>query len=355
MSDVVSFKARPLAPSERLQGLDALRGLLVLFVACYHLSVWTGLYPAGSFGNMSWAKLGNYSVSAFFILSGFLLFRLSPWEKVRAEGVGSFYFKRWLRLAPLFYLAVAINLLLGLGMGPKPSVPFVLQNLSLCFGLTHPNIALVTGGWYVGLVVLLYAAYPLWAWIQAKLGVWVLLLLVLGLWLWSLPWTLHGVMEASPSNRFHMYVLPANQVFLFALGGMLAEGHSRIQKRLSWQVFLPLVALVFFLWLRPSSQFFDHLEVLSSWARYQYLLLMAGLVMLFALRGPWPKGLDLPLAKLGLWSYAAYLLHPFVFRCVKSRLHGWDAFWASLLLSIAVAALAERWIERPLGRLGKKK
>lgn len=339
----------------RLPGLDALRGLLVLAVAMYHLSVWFELHPSGSFANMAFAKLGNYGVSSFFILSGFLLFRLTDWERLRAEGIGRFYLKRWLRLAPVFYLAVLLNVVLGLGMGPQVTPRFIAENLSLGFGAIHPNHALVTGGWYVGIVALLYMAYPLLAWATEKGGFAFLLLLAALVWAWSLPYTLHWVMGAPMDQRFHLYVQPGNQLFLLVLGGLLAWLHRRIPWRLATPLFLVLLALLVGLLLRPEPRFFDHLAVLTGWLRYRYVALVAALVLLFALRGTWPKVLDAPLTRLGLWSYGAYLFHPFLYRLVEPRLKGYPGFWMALALSFLVAAILERWVERPLAGLGRKR
>jgi peptidoglycan/LPS O-acetylase OafA/YrhL len=343
------------APTAHLPGLDALRGLLVLAVAMYHLSVWFELHPSGSFANMAFAKVGNYGVSSFFILSGFLLFRLTPWTRLREEGIGRFYLKRWLRLAPVFYLAVLLNVALGLGMGPQVTPRFILENVTLCFGAIHPNHALVVGGWYVGLVVLLYVAYPLLAWATEKGGLAFLVLLVAALGAWSLPFTLHRVMEAPLDQRFHLYVQPGNQLFLLALGGLLAWVHARISGRLAPPAFLVLVALGMWLLLRPEPRFFDHLAALTGWLRYRYVALVAAMVLLFALRGPWPKALDAPLARLGLWSYGAYLMHPFLFRLVEPRLKGYPGFGVALVFTFLLAAVLERWLERPLAGLGRKK
>ena len=148
-------------PAGRLGLLDPLRGVLALSVAVYHLSVWFDLSRSGSGMNMATAKIGNYSVSAFFVLSGFLLFRTASWQRVQQEGLGRFWLRRFLRLAPVFYLACGLNLAFQLGMGPDPTPRFLLENLTLTFGAFHPNHALVTGGWYVGLVSLLYFVYPL--------------------------------------------------------------------------------------------------------------------------------------------------------------------------------------------------
>lgn len=346
------------APEDgRLPGLDALRGLLVLAVALYHLTVWFGLHASGTPANMAFAKAGNYGVSAFFVLSGFLLVRTTPWGRVAQEGLRAYYLRRWLRLAPVFYLAVLVNVLLGLGMGPEPRLRFLLENATLTFGLFHPNHALVAGGWFVGLVVLLYAAYPalarLLAWAPPAWDLVLLALLTLALGAWSLPATLHGVLGAPQGARFHAYVQPGNQVFLFALGGLLAALHRRCARRLGFPAFLVGAAVLVGLLLRPAPVFHDHLEALTGWLRYRHLALVAALVLLFALRGAWPRWIDAPLARLGLWSYGLYLAHPFFHRLVAPHLGGWPGVGLTLGLSLAAAALLERWVERPLAALGR--
>ncbi len=242
-------------PGGRMEGLDALRGLLALGVMGYHLSVWTGLFPTGSWLNMSFSKLGNIGVSAFFILSGFVAFRLTDWTRLQREGLGRYYLKRWLRLAPAFYLAVLLNVSLGLGMGPGPTPFHLVENLSLLFGLIHPNHALTIGGWFVGVVVLLYLVHPLLAWGRERYGPGLLLVLAAALWLWSLEPTLHGVMAERGSDRFHLYVMPRNQLWLLALGGLLAEVHRRIPWRLAWPTMLlgTAILLTSLLWRTPTS------------------------------------------------------------------------------------------------------
>ncbi|MBI4913618.1 MAG: acyltransferase [Acidobacteria bacterium] len=340
------------ATSPRLAGLDALRGLLAVAVAAYHLSVWGGLFPGGTWANMALARLGNYGVSAFFVLSGFILARLSPWERLRREGLGAWWRKRFLRLAPLFYVAVGLNLAFGLGMGPDFSWRFLAENLSLSFGLFHPNHAFVTGGWYVGLVALAYAAWPLAAWLDRGRG-WPLLLLCALLGAWSLGPTLHGVMALPHWERFHAYVLPGNQLFLVALGAAGGWLHGRIGARLPGPVVL-LLGLACLGWLvRRVPTFYDHFEVLTGWARYTYVSAGAGLVFLAAATRS-PLGVTgRVLGRLGSWSFGIYLLHPFAYRLVSPWAKGWTAFLGALLLSLAAGAAAERWIERPLGRLGR--
>lgn len=347
------MEARPARPT-RLGLLDPLRGVLALCVAVYHLGVWFDISQSGGGANIAMARLGNYSVSAFFVLSGFVLFRTTPWRRVRKEGPGRFYLRRFLRLAPVFYLACALNVIFHLGMGPEVSLRFLLENLTLTFGAIHPNHALVTGGWYVGLVALLYVAYPALAWLRERAGLPFLITLALGLWAWSLPSTLHGVMGQPQWNRFHTYVLAPNQLFLLAWGALLAGLHETTERRLDprWALLLAL-PLVWIL-VKPTPQFFDHLVALTGWLRYRYLLAVTGLVALAAFtRDGEPGWFGKRLASLGAWSYGLYLLHPFTMKLVAPHLAGRFGFALSLGLAIVAAWAVHRWIEEPMGKLGR--
>ena len=59
------------------------------------------------------------------------------------------------------------------------------------------------------------------------------------------------------------------------------------------------------------------------------------------------------LSRLGDWSYGLYLLHPFTMKLVASHVSGGLGFSLALGLAILAAAVVHRWIEEPLGRLGR--
>src|SRR5208283_3104835 len=135
-----------------------------------------------------------------------------------------FYRKRFVRIAPLYYLAVALNLALGLAAGPQPSLRMLAENATLTFALFHPNHAMVVGGWAIGIECVFYLAFPLLAWAAVRFKPF--LALAAGvLFLLSLPYTLEAVPAASMAGdmKFHTYVQIANHAFLFFLGGLVAQ------------------------------------------------------------------------------------------------------------------------------------
>jgi peptidoglycan/LPS O-acetylase OafA/YrhL len=113
---------------------------------------------------------------------------------------------------------------------------------------------------------------------------------------------------------------------------------------------LPLVGLL--VW--PAPRFFDHMVALTGWIRYGYLLAVTALVALAAFtRDGEPGWFGKGLSRLGAWSYGLYLLHPFTMKLVAPHVSGQLGFSLALGLAILAAAAVHRWIEEPMGRLGR--
>jgi peptidoglycan/LPS O-acetylase OafA/YrhL len=342
----------------RLHGLDILRGLLALSVAVYHLSVWSQLSEAGTRANNLIAIFGNYGVEGFFVVSGFCFFHLYGEARWGLRELRRFHFKRFFRIAPLYYLAVLLNLVLRQPVGPEPTLRMLAENLTLSFGLFHPNHALVLGGWSIGIEYVFYLAFPLLAWATRRK-----VFLYLGAALFvalALPWSFGKVQAAAHMGdmKFHAYVQIPNHAFLFLLGGIIAD----LRKRTAWRLSLPwflgaMGFLLLLLWPR-GPVFYDHFEIMAGMARAKYVGICVLAVAVFAFYEMPDHVLRRPFTFLGDASYSVYLLHPFAWLLVTRTMPKDGApslmFLAGMGLTLGFAAIVYRWIEKPAMALGRR-
>jgi peptidoglycan/LPS O-acetylase OafA/YrhL len=95
--------------SRRFACLDGYRGLAAMTVVVYHvmgrLSIHLDHPTLGAYT----ARLGNYGVTMFFLLSGFLLYRpfvVAHFESREGPSWGSFYLRRLVRIIPAYWVAL---------------------------------------------------------------------------------------------------------------------------------------------------------------------------------------------------------------------------------------------------------
>jgi peptidoglycan/LPS O-acetylase OafA/YrhL len=113
----------------RLDGLDALRGLAAMAVVVYHYAHrGPDLYPElGQVIKLTW--WGQYGVHLFFVISGFVIFMTLGRATPRA-----FLVTRFIRLYPLYWLAVILTFVtvLTFGLpGREVSLGEAILNLSM--------------------------------------------------------------------------------------------------------------------------------------------------------------------------------------------------------------------------------
>ena len=335
------------AREDAMPGLDVLRAALACGVMTYHLSCQFGTSASGTHGNMIIAEIGNFGVSAFFVLSGFLL--LAPGRAVKPAS--RFYLSRFWRLAPLYYLVVLIDIVARLGMGPAPTPRMVLENLTFAFGLIHPNDAMVSGGWFVGVLAIFYAVHPLLIRVLAKAGWPALLALTAGLWWWSVDRTLHGMPSTSSLyQRFNVYTAAPNHLWLFGLGGLLAELRARLRWRLPAPSSLLAILALLVLGDALAGRFSDHFDILTGWVRFELCAVAAAVVFVASVAKTSSTRIEWFVRRLGDLSLGLFLLHP-VFLVVVSRfLGGWPGLSLAVALTAATAYLSHRFYEQPLIR-----
>lgn len=127
----------------RLSNLDGLRYVLASFVAFHHNTYFYNLANYGKWEIKPEYKfemfIGQFSVSLFFIISGYLFGDLKPetdWIK--------FYTKRFLRIVPTYYISVLICFFVAIAVSIKQKT--FLKNFNFIYWLDggvinyHPSI-----------------------------------------------------------------------------------------------------------------------------------------------------------------------------------------------------------------------
>jgi peptidoglycan/LPS O-acetylase OafA/YrhL len=114
-------------PDQRSSRVDVLRGVAILSVLLLHFSLtyhlaegpWTRFIPASFIGAL--VNNGNYGVTLFFVVSGFLITsnNLRRFGELSAVRLSSFYAYRFARIVPPLLLALAVIVPLGLAHVPS--------------------------------------------------------------------------------------------------------------------------------------------------------------------------------------------------------------------------------------------
>ncbi len=146
----------------RNRRIDLLRGVSILLVLLHHFGIAYRLDDTFPSRVLGWGAVhavvrnGNYAVTMFFVISGFLITSNAHgrWGSLRRIDARAFYALRFARIAPCLLLLLAVvNALAGLGLAmfgnhPKagPPVSFWLVDLaSLTFWM---NVLMATpAGW----------------------------------------------------------------------------------------------------------------------------------------------------------------------------------------------------------------
>jgi peptidoglycan/LPS O-acetylase OafA/YrhL len=148
---------------QRLEFLDALRGLAAAYVVIYH----TILIPHPSLVLPRWARtvaMGGYTgVTLFFMVSAFSLYFTMPLRLRDRHPTRAFYLHRFFRIAPLFYVLLIATLIRDVVLFDVTHSTFdIASSVLFVFNLVpgrEPGI--VWAGWTVGVEVLFYAVFPL--------------------------------------------------------------------------------------------------------------------------------------------------------------------------------------------------
>ncbi|MEG0483461.1 MAG: acyltransferase [Acinetobacter sp.] len=142
--------------------IDVLRGISILLVLIHHFNIpyklhdtFLGMPIFDESLSTLVARNGNYGVTMFFVISGFLITQhtLQRNHSLAQINLKDFYIRRIARIMPCLVLLVAIVTILG-GMGLKPFMNQAPNDIEVSYGLTvfsaftfWMNILIIENGW----------------------------------------------------------------------------------------------------------------------------------------------------------------------------------------------------------------
>ena len=314
--------------------LDGLRAIAVVLVMAYHL--WIDRVPGGWLG-----------VDLFFVLSGFLITTLLLEEQEQYGDVwlGGFYQRRTLRLMPALFAFLAVlalyRALINTSFMPRfmDWVPGVyITNAIAAFGLGNAGYAHI---WSLAAEEQFYLLWPPLLVVLLRRRVARSTILVVTTAAVAASAVLALALWARGAGWMRLYFGPDTHAVPILVGCLVGEAWSwgvlpRIERLLVPSIFVLAVAAIT---LRPQDDlvYTGGLGLIAAAGA----VLIAAIIRLPRVAAPLSAR---PLVKLGRYSYAMYLWHPFLIYLAGSS--DFERLGA-VLLSYPVAALSMRVVEGP--------
>lgn len=285
---------------------------------------------------------GQGGVDMFFFLSGFGLY----YSSLKHSSPLCFYKRRLLRIFPAFILVLFISLL------AKPVFSwraFLWGSTTLPFWL--PSIRKYTFGWYVSVIMLLYAIFPAYISFFRKGKHWctgISVAMALG----GVAIYAHYFLHLHP-GAYNQYILCLARLPIFFLGiyaGSQSVGPRFTEADWGGKVFwivLPLAAAT--LW-NVGLTLWGFMPMRNSGLLYLlFCPILPGLMLIMTWGFGWLKrrvwlncSVGWMLRQMGTCTLEAYLLLGITYRYVNPVAHslGITPFWANVVLAIATILCA---------------
>jgi peptidoglycan/LPS O-acetylase OafA/YrhL len=349
MKTLVKKDFREVIAGAHLPALDGLRAVAVFTVVASH-------------SNLPLRVPGDLGVSAFFVLSGFLITRLLVRERERTGGISirRFYLRRTMRIFPAYYAFLLLSYALDARAGQLWSNTLLANALTYTVNYFnafnhHPSTS-VAHAWSLAVEEQFYLLWPLAFVILAQRG---RRALVTGVSLAALAavawrsWLYLGA-HVDPSYVYNAFDTRLDNL---AVGCLLAlavdydtvvAAAGRVGKR-SW---FPVVTLALLLTSRVATPESYHYSIGFTVDALLVATLIVQLLQLYRTRlWSWLEWRSI--RYLGAISYPIYLYHQWgasVGRRIVGDAHAFE-FTAGVIATIALASGSYYVIERPFLRL----
>ncbi len=218
--------------SHRLAFIDSLRGLAACYVVLYHLALLPtpSLIPPEFL--RSFILYGGSGVALFFVLSAYTMCLTMHNRMHEDNAVSAFYWRRFFRIAPLFYVLLLVKLVFDkVVLQQNHSVTEIMASVGFAFNLIPSYVSgIVMASWTIGVEMLFYLIFPYLFKIVYTLP------RAIGLLLFSLvidslvQTVLAKYLPDSTQSKTYLHMNIAHQIPVFALGFIAYFFHCHIDR-----------------------------------------------------------------------------------------------------------------------------
>ena len=374
-----------------IKGLDGLRGLAALAVFSVHFNQTVRFdTQLGPFDIARFLENGEYGVSLFFSLSGFLL-SIPFWQALIAgselPSLKKYALRRIARIVPAYYVALTLLILLSGLWRYSGALPDILLHYLFLFNFAEFSIFSINAPfWSLAVEMQFYILLPLLFMFVARFKRYAPLLLIFIIaaaaylvhyllinnvtqiieWpndprlTWIRPFG--AVLSHSPLAHLPHFLFGVIAAYIFLYIHKDKTENSLKFERVSELIFWGALAVIVIL-LGTALQ--DFIQI--PYGRYSLplvTLLLAAIIVCTPHTRIAQRCLDgFPLRALGTISYGIYIYHLPCLLMVDRYMaaYQWDAaeHWAlfgliSLSITIVIAAISFMLIEKPIVKMAKK-
>lgn len=313
--------------------IDVLRGISILLVLFHHFNIpyklhdtFLGVDIFGESLSTLIARNGNYGVTMFFVISGFLITQhtLQRSASLAQINLKDFYIRRIARIVPCLVLLVVVVTILG-SFGLKPFLNQAPNDIEVSYGLTvfsafsfWMNILIIQYGWVnyalgvlwsLSVEEVFYLVFPMLCLLLGRGKGFILFLLAV---ICYAPYfrALHFG-EESGAYLYH-YFSSFDGIAIGCLTALMVQ-RFQLNRKMNQSVIVFISLLMIGLYL------YAPIKEVSTWGISIFVLLSAGLIFCFAQN---PQAVaQSKMSKAMLWigqrSYEMYLFHLIVLGLMK--------------------------------------
>lgn len=285
----------PKTGGKQLNSIQCLRGLAATLVLLFHV---------GNLGVIS--KYGFYGVDIFFVISGYLMAKISEREVTSSK----FMLDRVIRIVPLYWMVTFLICALSFVPGLFKNFTFdILELLKSLFFVPYQNNSgefwpLIVPGWTLNYEMFFYAIFAICLNFNKSLMTVILLLLLL------------AFLGLTPLGQIGLLKFYTDSIILEFAMGIFAYWFLNKFNNTKYSYIYILISIAIFT-IIFTTNVSDEYRAFTAGIAAAFLLIGAVLFEGNSANFKYPLFLKL----IGDWSYSIYLLHGFVIKLVEKIIH----------------------------------